>query len=45
MAHDEHEVCEEGDKVRITMSRPISKHKVSCRHLAIFFAQSKSLHL
>uniref|UniRef100_A0A7S2H311 Small ribosomal subunit protein uS17c n=1 Tax=Octactis speculum TaxID=3111310 RepID=A0A7S2H311_9STRA len=27
MAHDEEEVCEIGDKVRITMSKPISKRK------------------
>ena len=27
MAHDEDETCELGDKVRIQMSRPISKHK------------------
>ena len=28
MAHDEEEVCDIGDRVRITMSRPISKRKV-----------------
>mmetsp|Transcript_47641 Transcript_47641/g.96006 ORF Transcript_47641/g.96006 Transcript_47641/m.96006 type:complete len:136 (+) Transcript_47641:41-448(+) len=35
MAHDEDEVCEIGDKVRITMSRPISKRKFFKYHMML----------
>ena len=37
MAHDEDEVCEIGDKVRITMSRPISKRKVAIWLVCLFY--------
>jgi small subunit ribosomal protein S17 len=27
MAHDEHSICQPGDKVKIIESRPLSRHK------------------